>query len=82
MFTVYAVYNQDVNKLYIGQTSDLQRRIFEHNQKLGNHFTARYQGEWKLIYSESAATRSESLKREKQLKTFKGREFIKLHIPG
>lgn len=79
---VYALYNEDVNKIYIGQTSNLERRIVEHNEKRGSHFTAHYRGEWVLIYKESVATRSEALKREKQLKSGNGRAFIKTHIPG
>lgn len=59
----------------------IERRLREHNQ--GRHsFTGRLQGDWVLIYQESVATRSEALKREKQLKSFKGREFLKKYIPG
>ncbi len=79
---VYALYNQEASKIYIGQTANLDQRLASHNQKHGNHFTAKFQGEWKLIYSESVTTRSEALKREKQLKSFRGREFLKKYIPG
>ncbi len=78
---VYVLYNRQSKKIYVGQTSDLNRRIKEHNLKLGNHFTAKFEGEWELIYKESVVTRSEALKREKQLKSFRGREFIKKHLP-
>ncbi|KKQ37601.1 MAG: GIY-YIG catalytic domain protein [Candidatus Roizmanbacteria bacterium GW2011_GWA2_37_7] len=81
MFCVYALYNKDNNKIYIGATDNLERRIIEHNQKRGNHFTAKYSGEWKLIYSEITSTRKESLKREKQLKSYRGRQHIKKFIP-
>lgn len=79
---VYVLYNEQANKIYIGQTADLENRVLSHNCKKGNHYTARFQGEWKLIYKESVATRSEALKREKQLKSFRGREFIKQYIPA
>lgn len=82
MFWVYALYNAEAHKLYIGQTNNLERRMAEHNGKLGNHFSAHIYGEWVLIYSESVATRSEALRRERQLMSAKGREFIKGHIPG
>jgi putative endonuclease len=78
---VYAIYNQANKKLYIGQTSNIEQRFIAHNQKRGNHFTAKFHGEWKLIYSESFITRSEALRREKQLKSFRGREFLKKYIP-
>ncbi len=78
---VYALYNRINKKIYIGQTANLEKRLTEHNEKYGNHFTAKVQGEWELIYNESVATRSEAIKREKQLESFRGREFIKIHIP-
>ena len=77
MWFVYALYNQQANKIYIGETSGLERRIKEHNRKRGNHFTARFDGEWKLIYQEEVSDRKQALLREKQLKSYKGREFIK-----
>lgn len=78
---VYALYNKISNTIYIGQTANLEKRLTEHNEKRGNHFAAKIQGEWELIYKESVATRSEALKCEKQPKSFRGREFIKSHIP-
>ena len=56
-------------------------RIVEHNEKRGTHFTARYSGYWNLIYFEKVESKQEALHREKQLKSFKGREFIKSFIP-
>jgi putative endonuclease len=68
--------------MYIGQTKDLTERLNLHNSKTFSHsYTARFDGEWKLVYSEEVENRSESLKREKQLKSYKRREFIKQHIP-
>ncbi len=74
---VYALYNSEAGKIYIGQTNNIERRLREHNEKLGNHFTAKVKGEWKLIYKEELSSRVEALKREKQLKSYKGRQFIK-----
>lgn len=77
MWIVYAIFNKEEKKFYIGQTNNLKRRLFEHNEKRGNHFTAKFKGEWKIIYKEEVNTRKEALVREKQLKSYKGREFIK-----
>ena len=76
IYTVYAISNQESGKLYIGQTNNIERRIEEHNSKRGNHYSAKFTGEWKLIYQESAATRTEALRREKQLKSARGRQFL------
>ena len=78
---VYALYNAEENKIYIGQTANLQQRLVEHNKKRGNHFTAKTEGGWDLIYQEEAADRKAALTRERQLKSYKGREYIKQYIP-
>lgn len=83
MYFVYAIFNRSHNKVYIGQTKNLEERIKMHNEnKFRNSYTSRFSGSWELIYSEGKNSRSESLKREKQLKSFQGRKFIKRYIPG
>jgi putative endonuclease len=61
--------------LYIGQTSDIEKRFTEHNSGLCKSTKSRIP--FKLIYQEEFKTRSEAMKREKELKTGKGREFIR-----
>lgn len=81
MFEVYVIYNKEAGKIYVGQTNDLKRRVEEHNWHTIKGFTARFRTEWILIYTESLATRSEALTRERQLKSGNGRGFIKQFIP-
>ncbi len=79
---VYAIYNPKHGKIYIGQCMDIGLRLQEHNQgKYKNSYTSRFDGEWKLVYSQNVENRSNALKREKQLKSFRGREFVKTYIP-
>ena len=80
MFVVYAIVSESNGKIYIGQTNNLELRLNQHNSLDKNHlgkFTQQNKGPWKLVYSEECKTRSGALKREKQLKSFRGREFIK-----
>lgn len=81
MYKVYVIYNKDQNKTYTGQTKDLVARIKMHNDHTFKSYTARFPGEWQLIYKESVATRPEALKREKRLKSGNGRMFVKSLIP-
>jgi putative endonuclease len=81
MYDVYAIYNLDHNKIYVGQTKDLKTRLILHNNHSFKGYTSRFDGEWKLIYKEMVSTRQEALEREKQLKSYRGREFIRLNIP-
>jgi putative endonuclease len=78
MFYVYALYSSKFNKIYVGQTIDLEKRLNEHNSGLSN-YTKRFMP-WKIIYTEKFETRTEAIKREKQLKSQKGREFVWKHI--
>lgn len=65
---VYILTNSSHSTLYIGVTSDLAARIWEHKEKVHpNSFTACYQLN-KLVYFEAHSSISESIEREKQLK--------------
>ena len=75
MYCVYVIYSESVNKYYIGQTSNLTRRIEEHNTR-NDRYTSN-KGPWKLMYFEEFESRSEAMKREKFFKTGKGREYWK-----
>jgi len=79
MFYVYVIKNER-NKIYIGQTSNLEERLKRHNgilkSKLSS-FTRKNFGKWEIIHKEEFNTRSEVIKREKQLKGYQGRLFIK-----
>ncbi len=82
MFYVYAIYNRKHNKIYIGQTNDLISRLELHNNgKFKGSYTARFDGIWESIYNEEVEDRKAALVREKQLKTYKGRQFLKQYIP-
>ncbi|MEK7603877.1 MAG: GIY-YIG nuclease family protein [Patescibacteria group bacterium] len=79
-FAVYALYNDSVDKIYIGQTRDLENRLNLHNSHTFKGYTSRFSGQWRIIYTEFLLTRVEAIRREKQLKSFRGREFVKTKI--
>ncbi|MDD5721209.1 MAG: GIY-YIG nuclease family protein [Candidatus Pacebacteria bacterium] len=79
-YYVYVIYNHRNNKIYIGQTINLVKRLKQHNDSSFKKFTSRYSGEWVLVHKESLASRSEAVVREKQLKSYQGRKFIKSKI--
>jgi len=81
-FWVYILQSETTGKIYIGHTSNVERRLREHNDKqLGKQrYTRKQQGPWLLIHSEEMPSRSEAMKREKFLKTGIGREWIYRNI--
>lgn len=81
MWIVYIVKCSD-GTLYTGITTDVARRIKEHNAKLGAQYT-KSRGPVKLVYKEKCATRSDALKREFQIKSWTRSEklaFIKENV--
>jgi putative endonuclease len=76
MFTTYVLYSEKYDKIYIGYTSNLQQRLLSHNQLATKGWMIKFRP-WQLIYKEKFETKSEAIKREKQLKSFQGRTFIR-----
>jgi putative endonuclease len=75
MFYTYVLISSKDGGIYIGHTSDLKRRLYEHNSGISKSTKHRFP--FDLIYSEEFNTRSEAMKKEKFLKSGKGRDFIK-----
>ncbi len=80
---MYAIYNPVKDKIYIGHTQDLDQRIKRHNNLLPNKsksYTSKNKGIWVLVHLELFNTRKEAIIREKQLKSSRGRKFIREKI--
>ena len=75
-FVVYILFSEDYGKTYIGFTSNLIERFKSHNYLSKKGYTIKFRP-WQVIYVEFFTTKSEALKKEKLLKSGKGREFIK-----
>jgi putative endonuclease len=79
MFTVYALHSKKFDKIYVGFTSNLDVRIHFHNELSNKGWTSHFRP-WRVIYSEICSTKSDAMIREKQLKSAKGRDFIRSRI--
>ena len=64
---VYILASKRNGTLYIGVTTDLIKRVWEHKNKLIPGFTAKY-GISKLVYYEQHNAIMEAIRREKALK--------------
>lgn len=65
---IYIMTNHQRSTLYIGVTSDLQNRLYEHQTKVyPTSFTAKYELIF-CVYYEVFTTIDEAIAREKQLK--------------
>jgi len=73
-FHVYILLSESTDRYYIGQTQNLEERLSYHNANYSKSLKNR--GPWKLLYEEPYQTRSEAVRRERQLKSWKDRAMI------
>lgn len=76
MYYVYAIYSdKDKRRIYVGITKNILARLKEHN--LGKTKATKYYRPWKLFHTETLDSRLLARKREKELKSGFGKEFLK-----
>lgn len=78
MFYVYILRSIESNRLYTGFTSDLRKRLSEH-QKDQSPYTKK-RGPYELIYYEACMDVNDALAREKYLKTGMGKRYLKNRV--
>ena len=66
-FCVYILTSRMNGTFYIGVTSELAKRVWQHKHKQVAGFTSRY-GVDKLVYYESCESAESAIQREKQIK--------------
>jgi putative endonuclease len=69
-FCVYILASKRNGTLYIGVTSQLATRVWQHKSKVAEGFTAKY-GVDKLVYYEAHGSAETAIVREKQLKKWR-----------
>ena len=69
-FWVYILASKRNGTLYIGVTSDLAKRIWEHKNRVVEGFTCRYEVD-KLVYCEAFEDAESAIAREKQMKKWR-----------
>ena len=75
MFFVYVLYSMKDTGLYIGFTTDLDRRMCEHQE--GEAASTAYRRPMKLAYYEAYCLRQDAESRERFLKSGSGRVYLK-----
>jgi putative endonuclease len=75
VYYVYILKSLKDNKYYIGSSSDVRKRLGFHNASLQR--STRNRVPFVLVYQEEFTNRCQALKREKQIKAYKGGDAFK-----
>lgn len=74
-YYVYLLQSKKNNQFYIGYTSNLKRRLIEHND--GENFSTKSARPWDLIFFEGYRDDNDAKRRERYLKTNEGSKALK-----
>lgn len=78
MYIVYVLKSLKDNNLYVGCTSNLEKRIIEHNK--GKNRSTKNRRPFELIFKEEHLDKYEAYNKEKYYKTPKGKRELKTKI--
>jgi len=78
VYFVYVLKSQKDGELYTGFTSNLERRLLEHNQ--GLEISTKSRIPFELIYYEWCIDKKDAIRREKYLKSGWGKRYLKLRL--
>jgi len=80
MYYTYILQSDQDGTYYIGYTSDLERRISDHNSGLSRYTSQNTP--WRLVYFEAFELKTLAIKRERFLKKQKSKDFYQRLIAG
>ncbi|MCH8846626.1 MAG: GIY-YIG nuclease family protein [Proteobacteria bacterium] len=69
-YYIYLLTNWNNKVMYVGMTNNLERRVYEHKNKLVTGFTKRYNIN-KLVYFEETSDVNAAISREKEIKKWR-----------
>ena len=75
MYTVYVLYSESFGKIYIGYTNNLETRLRSHNELSTKGWTIKFRP-WKVIHTELFENKIKAMRREKELKSARGRDWV------
>ena len=75
MYYVYVLLSEKDGNIYTGFTTDLRKRLIEHNK--GKVESTKNRIPFILIYYEGCLSKEDAMKREKYLKTAYGKRYLR-----
>jgi len=78
MYFTYVLLTMKGKQLYTGYTNDLRNRFKEHTK--GRVFSTKNKRPLKLIYYEACLNQEDAIRREKTLKSGRGKTYLKKRL--
>jgi len=78
LFSVYIIYSAKLTRYYIGYTTDIGKRMVEHNSG-ASAFTSKA-ADWVLKWQKHFASRELAMQEERRIKAKKSRKYIEYLI--
>jgi len=78
MYFTYALLSIQDRNFYVGHTTNLEKRLAEHNN--GKVESTRRRRPFQIIYYEACQDQQDALKRERYLKTTWGKRYLKNRV--
>lgn len=78
MYIIYVLKSRKDNNLYIGCTSNIEKRLTEHNN--GKVRSTKNRRPFKLIFKEKYLDKYQAFNKERYYKTAKGKKELKLKL--
>jgi putative endonuclease len=75
MGIVYILYSCKLDKFYIGQTTDLNKRLLQHNDP-NSSYSTKAGRPWEIFLSIDCKSVSHAMKLERHIKNMKSKKFI------
>jgi putative endonuclease len=75
MYKVYIIYSKNLDKYYVGQTIDVERRIKEHNTGFYKSAYTSKTNDWVLYFFIECTSKSQGIKLEAHIKRMKSRKY-------
>ena len=79
-FFVYIIFSKKANRYYVGETEDVNARIQSHLAGISKYTSIA--NDWTVVHTESFDSRSDAIRREREIKRMKSRKYIESILNG
>jgi putative endonuclease len=76
MHYLYIIYSKNLDTYYIGETNDLEERLFKHNTHIYKKSFTKAASDWHFVLKFKCINRSDALFLERFIKRMKSKRFI------